>query len=538
MSQRLLKPLRVGLALAVFVATAALFLDLTGRAPGAVVDVVLYVQPTPSLVRFAGALGWAAAGFLVVLLVTLVFGRVFCSTLCPLGTLQDAVIRLGIWGRVRRRRLPFRYRHPRRLIGYGLLAGVAAAALGGLLLPLAQLDPFSHFGRIVGLLARPLAIGLNNLVARALEAAGSYALAPVSFVLERWEVLLAPLAVLGLLVWMAARHGRLFCNSLCPVGTLLGLVGRFALLRIAIDQARCDLCARCSMRCKAQCIDLRTKRVDFERCVACFNCIPACPEAGIGYRLAWGRRAEASAGPLVVERERPEEPSGAESDGRRGFLRAGLWLAGGVGLGVLARAEGPPQNKRPTEIPVVRTHPVAPPGAGSIRALHAACTACQLCVSACPTGVLQPALMTYGARGLLNPHLAFELAYCTFECIRCGEVCPTHAIRPLSREVKKTTRIGTVRFIEQNCVVVAEKTDCGACAEHCPTRAVSMIPHEDGLTIPELQPAWCIGCGACEYACPVRPHRAIYVDGEPEHQVAELAPIEALEQAVPADFPF
>lgn len=538
MSQRLLKPLRVVLALAFFAAAAVLFLDFTGRTPGAAVDAVLYLQPTPSLVRFAGTVGWAAGGFLVVLVLTLLFGRVFCSTVCPLGTLQDAIIRLAARGRSRRRRVSFRYRRPRRLLADGLLAAVAAAALGGVLVPLAQLDPFSHFGRILGLLVRPLVIGLNNLIARALEAAGSYALAPLSFALERWEVLLAPLALLGLLVWMAARHGRLFCNSLCPVGTLLGLVSRFALLRIAIDQGRCDLCARCSIRCKAQCIDLRNKRVDFERCVACFNCIPACPEAGIGYRLAWGRRAETSADPVVVERERPEEPSSIESDGRRGFLRAGLWLAGGAGLAVLVRAEGPPQNKRPTEIPVIRTHPIAPPGVGSIERLTAACTACQLCVSACPTGVLQPALLTYGARGFLNPHLAFELAYCTFECTRCGEVCPTHAIRPLSRETKKTTRIGTVRFIEQNCVVVAEKTDCGACAEHCPTRAVSMVPYQDGLTIPELQPAWCIGCGACEYACPVRPYRAIYVDGESEHQVAEIAPVEALEQVVPEDFPF
>jgi len=533
MPQRLLKPLRVALSLAFLLATAVLFLDLTGRAPGAAVDAVLYLQPTPSLVRFAGAMGWAAAGVLVVLILTLLLGRVFCSTICPLGTLQDGIIRLAAWGRARRRPMPFRYRRPQRLLAYGLLAAVTVATLGGVLVPLAQLDPFSQFGRILGLLVRPLVIGLNNLLVRVLEAAGSYALAPVSFVLERWEVLLAPLAVLGLLIWMAARHGRLFCNTLCPVGTLLGLVARDALLRIEIDRARCDLCARCSVRCKAECIDLRTKGVDFERCVACFNCIPACPEAGIGYRIGWGQRAGT---------ELPEPPPAQRSDkpvrGRRGFLSAGLWLAGGAGLAALARASAPPQNQRPTEIPVIRTHPVAPPGAGSIQDLHGACTACQLCVSACPTGVLQPALLSYGARGFLNPHLAFELAYCTFECTRCGEVCPTHAIRPLSGEVKKTTRIGTARFIEDNCVVVAEKTACGACAEHCPSRAVSMVPYQDGLTIPELQTAWCIGCGACEYACPVRPHRAIYVDGEPRHQVAEVAPSEALEAAVPEDFPF
>jgi ferredoxin len=349
---------------------------------------------------------------------------------------------------------------------------------------------------------------------------------------------------------MSARHGRLFCNSLCPVGTLLGLVSRFSLFRVAIDQGKCNLCARCSVQCKAECIHLKSMRVDFDRCVACFNCIPACPESGIGYRLAWGRggrtaESTASDAPRMPDalraasdRPLPVARAGPSVD-RRGFLAQGGACALGVlGLAAHSRGQEWPQNKRPTEIPVVKEHPVAPPGAVSVARFNAACTACQLCVSVCPTQVLQPALLSYGPAGFLQPYMAYELAYCTYECVRCGEVCPTRAIGPLPVADKKTAKIGEVRFIEDNCIVVTERTACGACAEHCPTQAVHMAPYEGELTLPELETATCIGCGACEYACPVRPHRAIYVEGEPVHRVAEVPRSEPLEIEVPQDFPF
>jgi len=287
MPQRLLKPLRVLLALVFFGATAALFLDLEGRVSGSVFDAVLCLQFTPSAVKFAHGAGWAAAGFVFVLLLTLLVGRVFCSTICPLGTLQDAVMRVA--GRLRRnkKRVRFRYRRAQDLLRFGLLTGAVSTAFSGSLTLVAQLDPFSHFGRIMGLLARPVAVGINNLAALTLERLGGYLLAPLKFALANWLVLLTPLFVLTLLAWMAARHGRLFCNTLCPIGTLLGLISRFALFRVMIDGEQCNLCAKCSLQCKAECIHLKDHRVDFDRCVACFNCIPACPESGIGYRLAW-----------------------------------------------------------------------------------------------------------------------------------------------------------------------------------------------------------------------------------------------------------
>jgi ferredoxin len=553
MKQRVLKPLRVLLALLFFAATAALFLDLEGRVPAVVSEATLYLQITPSLVRFTGALTWAAAGFAAVLLLTLLFGRVFCSTVCPLGTLQDIIISLA--GRLarNRKRARFRYRKGQHLLAYGLLLVTLGTALAGSLLLVAQLDPFSHFGRVMGLLVRPLAVGANNLTVLTMESLGSYLLAPYDFALAHWQALLIPLATLGVLIWMSARHGRLFCNSLCPVGALLGLVSRFSLVRIRIDQARCNLCAKCSLRCKAECIHLKDKRVDFDRCVACFNCIPACPDSGIGYGLHWGSGTK----PLRAEDSKRSRGASSRRDrgavqlgldtalpdpvsaGRRRFLRRGF--AGTLGLSAAAALSDErewPRNAIPTEIPVLKQHPVAPPGAGSVGRFNGACTACQLCVSACPTQVLQPSLLSYGVSGFMQPRMVYELAFCTYECVRCAEVCPTDAIRPLALEAKKLTKIGEVRFIEDNCVVVAERTACGACAEVCPTQAVHMVPYEIELGIPELDTSICIGCGACEHACPTRPHRAIYVDGQPEHLIAEAPRSDVLQIQVPEEFPF
>ena len=557
MPQRLLKPARVVLAIAFLVATAVLFLDLEGRAPGGAIDSALYLQFTPSLVKFAHAVGWGALGFGFVLLLTLLFGRVFCSTICPLGTLQDIVIRLAERLRRHKKRVRFRYRRPHHFLRFGLLIGAAVFAMGGSLFLIVQLDPFSQFGRIMALLVRPLVVGANNMVALTLECLGSYLVAPLKFALANWQVLLAPLGVLGLLVWMSTKHGRLFCNTLCPVGTLLGMLSRIALFRIVIDRAQCNLCAKCSVQCKAECIHPKDMRVDFDRCVACFNCIPVCPESGIGYRLAWKARvgwrgkenpttatmcsfSPGVANVLDAEANglRNAEPN-PQSRERRAFLwRSAYGLVSCACCVSMSGATDWPQNKRPTTIPVVKQHPVAPPGSGSITRFNAACTACQLCVSVCPTQVLQPSLLSYGPSGFLQPHMDYEAAYCTYECIRCGQVCPTDAIRPMETEEKKRSRIGTAYFIEDNCIVVTEKTACGACAEHCPSQAVHMVPYEKELTVPELDADVCIGCGACEHVCPVRPHRAIYVEGELLHQVAKMPRSETLQIEVPADFPF
>ena len=133
----------------------------------------------------------------------------------------------------------------------------------------------------------------------------------------------------------------------------------------------------------------------------------------------------------------------------------------------------------------------------------------------------------------------YSTNYCNFECTLCADVCPTGAILSLAAEAKKTYQMGQVQLILENCVVYAENTACGACSENCPTQAVTMVPYREGLTLPEIVPEICIGCGACEYACPVRPFKAIYVDGHQVHQVAKEPPKEELEQPdMDEEFPF
>jgi NAD-dependent dihydropyrimidine dehydrogenase PreA subunit len=138
---------------------------------------------------------------------------------------------------------------------------------------------------------------------------------------------------------------------------------------------------------------------------------------------------------------------------------------------------------------------------------------------------LQPSFLEYGFTGMMQPFMDYSVEYCNNECTKCGEVCPTGAILPLTVEDKKLEQIGQVIFIKEKCIVYTDNTACGSCSEHCPTQAVKMVPYKDGLTIPEIEKDICIGCGACEFACPVKPHTSIYVDGNAVHQVA-MAPHE------------
>jgi ferredoxin len=197
-----------------------------------------------------------------------------------------------------------------------------------------------------------------------------------------------------------------------------------------------------------------------------------------------------------------------------------------------------PHNKVPTTIEPEKHYTVTPPGSLGIKHFTDTCTACHLCISACPTQVLQPSIFEYGIMGLMQPYMDYVTNYCNFDCVICSEVCPTGAILSLTMEAKKTVQIGKVNLIIDNCVVKTDNTACGSCSEHCPTQAVRMVPYTGDLTIPEIRPEICVGCGACEHACPTRPFRAIYVDGNFEHQVALLPEEEELEQEVTEEFPF
>ncbi|MCK9640839.1 MAG: 4Fe-4S dicluster domain-containing protein, partial [Prolixibacteraceae bacterium] len=174
----------------------------------------------------------------------------------------------------------------------------------------------------------------------------------------------------------------------------------------------------------------------------------------------------------------------------------------------------------------------------SVGRFNKICTGCSLCVSACPTKVLQPSFLQYGMIGMMQPHMNYHKGLCEFDCTLCSDVCPTGAIVPITMDAKHLVQIGQVHFEKKNCIVEVEKTDCGACSEHCPTKAVHMIPYGK-LFIPEVDQKICVGCGACEYACPTTPFKAIYVNGNPIHLAAEKPKTEKAKNALKeGEFPF
>jgi ferredoxin len=186
--------------------------------------------------------------------------------------------------------------------------------------------------------------------------------------------------------------------------------------------------------------------------------------------------------------------------------------------------------------------PITPPGSRSRLHFTSHCTACQLCVGACPTQVLRPSLLAYAPDGLLLPRLSYHAGACTYDCTRCGQVCPTGAIQALPLAARHLVQVGRARFVKDDCVVVKLGKACGACVEHCPTKAITMVPYGPeggGLKIPEVEDELCIGCGSCEHPCPTRPLRAIYVEPRAVHGTARQPPQKPLQAPPPsADFPF
>lgn len=485
---------RIVAATLVLAAVTLLFLDFSGTAHH-LLGWLAEVQLLPALLALN--VGVVAA----LLLATLLFGRLYCSVICPLGILQDGFARLG--RRAKKNR--YGYSRPKTMLRVVMLLLFAALLIGGVGSLFTLLAPYSAFGRIASNLLQPLWIWGNNLLAAVAAHFDSYAFYTVEVWWKGVVSLLTALATLVVVGWLAWRNGRTWCNTICPVGTLLGFVSRCSLLRPVIDTEKCNGCMRCARNCKAACIDPKAHTVDMSRCVVCFDCLDNCKQGAISYRLRGGKPTAAA------------EPS-AEKAGmsRRAFLSV---AAAAIGSTVVAqekkKVDGGVATILDKKIPDRKT-PILPAGALSARHLAQHCTACQLCVAACPNGVLRP---SQGVMTLLQPELSYERGYCRPECTRCAEVCPTNAIEPITREEKTSIRIGHAVWVRENCLAASEGVRCDNCARHCPTGAILMVENPaGGVQIPAIDTARCIGCGACEFLCPARPFSAIYVEGHDTHQ--------------------
>jgi ferredoxin len=501
-------------------AVAAVFLDVGHLLPASWTRVVTSLQFGPALLNALTGAGMAIAGLVFVLLLTLLFGRVYCSHLCPLGVLQDIVI----WFRQRvmkHRRFP--YVAPRFRWHYAITTATIGLALAGSMIAVDLLEPYSNAGRILADLVRPILMLANNAAAMLAGLTDQTWLQLMPIALPHWTTLAGAIAFTGFIAILSYRSGRLFCNLLCPVGGLLSVISHRPAFAIRIRGTECIDCGLCERVCRAQCIDSERRTIDTAACVGCFDCLTACPTHGMDFVWKTGHN---------------EAQKAQEGEGGFAARRRLLTSIGAIGTSALMPLRD--EKELQSSYDAAKSRPVVPPGGGSTDRFSNLCTSCHLCVAACPTQVIQPAALEYGWSGLFQPKMDYAVNYCTFDCVACGDICPTGALVPLTLDAKHVLQLGKVVFVKEDCIVETKKKDCGACAEHCPTKAVRMVPFEGKLRIPEVDNQYCVGCGACEHACPTIPRRAIYIDPLNVHAAAKVRPQErnAPVEAMPEEFPF
>ena len=513
----MLKKIRLTLAIVFWALITWLLVDFTGTAH-AYLGWMAKIQFIPALLAVnIGAL-------LFVLTLTLLLGRIYCSVICPLGVMQDAIA----W--LRRKKNKYSYSPAKTTLRYTVLVIACAALalgigwLGGLIFP------YSTYGRIVANIVAPLYKLANNGLAAIAEHYGSYDFYEVDVWLKSAASLVVALATWAVIAVLAWRNGRTWCNTVCPVGTLLGLISRHAYFKMDIDPDKCKNCRKCERNCKAACIDISTLTIDHSRCVACGNCLEDCKFGAMSF-TANGRPSAPTATP---------EKATEEGTSRRAALTSIVLLAGSAiakaqskvepkttdgGLADITKKKKPHRDKL-----------ITPPGSLSIRNLRTHCTACQLCIDACPNDVLRP---SSSLDRFMQPEVSFERGYCRPECTRCSEVCPTSAIQPITKEQRTAIQVGHAVWTRDLCVPVKDGKPCGLCARKCPAQAIQMVPlqagvHQDGwrwrdadnneiprekvLLIPVVNEEKCIGCGACENLCPSSPLSAICVEGHEVHR--------------------
>lgn len=487
-----LKTIRQILAVISIVLVTALFLDFTGT-------VHQWFGWMAKIQFLPAVLSLNVFVILGLVLATLIFGRLYCSVICPLGIMQDGLAWIGKKSKKNR----YSYSKPKNILRYVILGIMILSIIFGIGAIVALLAPYSAYGRIAQSLLSPVWQWGNNLLASWAEAHESYAFYSVDIWLRggiTLAVAVITFVALGILAW---RNGRTYCNTICPVGTVLGFFSRFSILKPVIDTSKCNSCGLCARNCKAACINSKEHAIDYSRCVACFDCIGKCHKGAISYKMA-----------VRAETDKSEVDSS-----RRDFLAVTATLATAIAVHAQEKTvDGGLAVIADKKIPTRKTK-IVPPGAKSINNLTSHCTACQLCVSACPNGVLRPSTKL---DSLMQPEASYERGYCRPECTKCADVCPTGAIAPITTTDKSAIQIGHAVWVKDNCVPLTDGVECGNCARHCPAGAITMVPSDSGNDaspkIPVVNIERCIGCGACENLCPARPFSAIYVEGHEVHR--------------------
>ena len=481
----MLRKTRTAVAIIVIAILTFGFLDFSG----------ILNDPWLQKIQFGPALLSLSIVTLVCLIAaTLIFGRLYCSVVCPLGIFQDFMNWLS---RKADKKKKYFYKTENPWLRWGVLAALVVAWLLGFTFLVGLVEPYSAYGRMADELFKPVYLFGNNLLAAITEKTGSYRFVKELILLKSVTALIVALLTLLIIGHLSYRHGRTWCNTICPVGTILGFFSRFSLLRMRIDKDKCNHCLACQRKCKAYCIDSVDQKIDYSRCVDCFDCIDACRQKAISYGPVKFRNAATA-----------KDSTDNVDESKRQFIKSALVVAALAPAALEAKVTG----VKDTRVPM------SPPGSISHKNLLQHCTACHLCISKCPSHVLKPAGTEYGLGGIMQPVMKFVDGYCNYDCNLCSQICPAGAIRPLTVEQKHSTQPGRVVINKDICVVNVNRTSCGACAEHCPVQAIHMVPFEGGLTIPETTQELCVGCGGCEYICPVK---AVHIEGNPVHLEAK-----------------
>jgi len=445
---------------------------------------------------------------LFVILATIVFGRIFCGYVCPLGATIDAAGKLL----TPKKRRPFLGRL--RRLKEALLVAVLAAAVGGFAL-YSLLSPLPLLGRALSYLVLPGLTGLADLGLDALrptaEDLGYLELARTT--LDTPSVATGPTVLIILLVVLALVlvAPRLWCRALCPAGGLLGLCASRAVFRRVVDES-CDGCGACARLCPMGAIPLDAPHTtDRRECTLCRTCAAICPRGSISFRFSsTGSRA------ALGEEVRCHRSAPAAALSRRKFISM---AGGGAALGAASAVVALPQS--PGRL-------IRPPGALPEPLFSATCVRCGLCIQACPTHTLRPSGLEEGLAGLWTPRLDTREGPCDPHCRSCGVVCPSHAIRELPLPEKTNAKIGTAIIERERCLAWNEDQHCMVCDEVCPINAIEVRPPGPGRSVqtPVVIPERCNGCGACEHACPVEGISAIRITPEDEIRLAEGSYIE------------
>jgi polyferredoxin len=454
---------------------------------------------------------------LSILLPVMFFGRFFCGWICPMGTIHHFFGSLKSEKKRGKQGIDANRYKPWQRTKYVILIAVLVAALCGAGL-VGWFDPFSLLVRSMGLSVLPAVNYASNSMLNALEHSDGGLLQATGTALH--AALAATIlnfkqphfrqgVYLGLifLLLLAANAWvtRFWCRALCPLGALLGVASRWSVLGLHKDAAACDKCNLCLLHCQGGDDPIGAAPWHKAECLMCMNCVDACPHQGLEFRLF------------------RKEPEIAGANLPRRKMLAGL--VAGLAAAPLLRANTALGKGRDERL-------IRPPGALEEADFLSRCLRCGECMKVCPNNSLQPALAEGGLEGLWTPVLTPRIGYCEPSCVLCSEVCPTGAIWKLTPKEKgwvvgvgqgdaKAVRLGTAFYDRGRCLPWAMATDCIVCQEWCPVSPKAIYLQEaeivdaDGnkkvVKQPHVDPSRCVGCGACEYACPLQEHPAVYV---------------------------